>query len=280
MSTTDSSQTDAPLRADIRLLGNLLGETLVRQEGPELLELVERVRALTKRLRTAEQEGAVDAAASAELSDVLGELDLPMTISLVRAFTIFFYLANVAEQTHRLDVAGARAGPERGFLQSTVDRIQEAHLDPAVITAVVSRLELRPVFTAHPTEAARRSILSKTANIAELLTERSDPRIAGSERDRIVRRLAELIDLIWQTDELRRSQPTPIDEARSVVYYFDEIFREVAADLFDELDHQLGRLDVTLPPAATPLHFGTWVGGDRDGNPFVTAATTLEVLEM
>ncbi len=280
MTTDDSTRTDAPLRADIRLLGNLLGETLVRQEGPELLELVERVRTLTKRLRAAEQVGTVDAAASAELSDILGGLDLPMTISLVRAFTIFFYLANVAEQTHRLDVDGARTETGRGFLQATVDRIQEAGLDPGVIEAVVSRLELRPVFTAHPTEAARRSILAKTANIAELLTERSDPRIADSDRDRIGRRLAELIDLIWQTDELRRSQPTPIDEARSVVYYFDEIFREVAADLFDELDHQLGRLDVALPSAATPLHFGTWVGGDRDGNPFVTAETTLEVLEM
>ena len=264
MTTNDRTKTDAPLRSDIRLLGNLLGETLVRQEGPELLDLVERVRALTKRLRAAEQEGTVDGAAFDELSKVLEALDLPMTISLVRAFTIFFYLANLAEQTHRLDADGARSATRRGFLQSTVDRIQEAQLDTATVDAVVSRLELRPVFTAHPTEAARRSILSKTADIAELLTERSDPRIADSDRDRIVRRLAELIDLIWQTDELRRSQPTPIDEARSVIYYFDEIFREVAADLFDELDHQLGRLGVALPAEATPLHFGTWVGGDHD----------------
>jgi phosphoenolpyruvate carboxylase len=200
MTNNDRARTDAPLRADIRLLGNLLGETLVRQEGPDLLELVERVRALTKRLRAAEQEGAVDSAAFDELSDVLGGLDLPMTISLVRAFTIFFYLANLAEQTHRLDVDGARTETGRGFLQSTVDRIQAARLDSDLVETVVSRLELRPVFTAHPTEAARRSILSKTANIAELLTERSDPRIADSDRDRIIRRLADLIDLIWQTD--------------------------------------------------------------------------------
>ena len=280
MTTNDPTKTDAPLRADIRLLGNLLGETLVRQEGAELLELVERVRALTKRLRAAEQEGTVDRDAFNELSEVLDGLEIPMIISLVRAFTIFFYLANLAEQSHRLDVDGARTEAGRGFLQSTVDRIQEARLDATMVATVVSRLELRPVFTAHPTEAARRSILSKTADITELLTERSDPRIADSDRDRTVRRLAELIDLIWQTDELRRSQPTPIDEARSVIYYFDEIFREVAADLFDELDHQLGRLDVTLPPEATPLHFGTWVGGDRDGNPFVIAETTIEVLEM
>jgi len=279
--TADAKTTqDAPLRADIRRLGNMLGATMVRQEGPELLELVERVRALTKRLRAAEQAGTVDRAAFTELSEVLGEIDLPMTISLVRAFTVFFYLANVAEQTHRLDEDGARSKAKRGFLQATVDRIMEANCDPVLIDSVARRLEVRPVFTAHPTEAARRSILAKIAGIAELLAERSDPRISESQRDRIDRRLAELIDLIWQTDELRRSQPTPMDEARSVIYYFDEIFREVAAELFDELDYQLGRLDASLPADATPLHFGTWVGGDRDGNPFVTAATTAAVLEM
>ena len=280
MASDQKTTSDAPLRADIRLLGNLLGETLVRQEGEELLDLVERVRALTKRLRAAEQEGDVDEAALDELGEVLEEQDLSTTISLVRAFTVFFYLANVAEQTHRLDEDGARSQAKRGFLQSTVDRIEQAGLDRHSLASVIARLELRPVFTAHPTEAARRSILAKNVRIAELLADRSDPRISDSERDRIDRHLAELIDLIWQTDELRRTQPTPIDEARSVIYYFDEIFREVAAELFDELDHQLGRLAVELPADATPLHFGTWVGGDRDGNPSVTASTTSEVLEM
>jgi len=280
MTSPPKKTRDAPLRADIRRLGNMLGETLVRQEGQELLDLVERVRALTKRLRAAEQAGTVDAEAFAELSEVLGGLDLPMTISLVRAFTVFFYLANVAEQTHRLDEDGARSQAKRGFLQATVDRITEAGVAVDTIDSVVARLEVRPVFTAHPTEAARRSILSKIAAIAELLAERSDPRLVDSQRDRIDRRLAELIDLIWQTDELRRSQPTPMDEARSVIYYFDEIFRDVAAGLFDELDHQLGRLGMSLAGDATPLHFGTWVGGDRDGNPNVTPDTTLTVLEM
>ncbi len=280
MVADQKTTSDAPLRADIRLLGNLLGETLVRQEGEQLLDLVEQVRALTKRLRGAEQEGGVDEAALGELDGILEAQDLSMTISLVRAFTVFFYLANVAEQTHRLDEDGARSQAKRGFLQSTVDRIEQAALDRDALAATVARLELRPVFTAHPTEAARRSILTKIARIADLLADRSDPRISDSERDRIDRHLAETIDLIWQTDELRRTQPTPIDEARSVIYYFDEIFREVAAELFDELDHQLGRLAVELPTDATPLHFGTWVGGDRDGNPFVTPTTTIEVLEM
>lgn len=278
--TTPRTDKDAPLRSDIRLLGNMLGQTLVRQEGEHLLELVEQVRALTKRQRAAEHRGEVDAEAMEELSSIIGGLDLETTISLVRSFTVFFYLANVAEQTHRLDEDGARSESSRGFLQSTVDRIEEAELDTDLMRQVIERLELRPVFTAHPTEAARRSILSKIAAVAELLTERSDPRISQSEKGRIDRRLAELIELIWQTDELRRAQPTPIDEARSVIYYLDEIFREVSGELYDELDHQLGRLGVELPTDAAPLQFGTWVGGDRDGNPFVTPETTLQVLEM
>jgi phosphoenolpyruvate carboxylase len=273
----ERSSRDTELRSDIRMLGNLLGETLVRQEGQALLDLVERVRALTKRIRGEDAEDA--AASSDELTRLLEDLDLDTTIQLVRAFSAFFYLANVAEQAHRLDEEGARA-TQRGWLEATVDRIVEADLPHDVVVDVVGRLELRPVFTAHPTEAARRSILSKTNRVAELLHQRADPRLSGSDHARIERRLAEVIDLMWQTDELRRERPKPVDEARSAIYYFDEIFSDVAADLFDELDHQLARLGIELDLSARPLHFGTWVGGDRDGNPNVTPEVTSAVLRM
>ena len=271
---------DAPLRADIRLLGNLLGQTLVRQEGRHLLDLVERVRALTKRMRGTGTAGDPDPDAFTELNSELAQLDLPVTISLVRALTIFFHLANVAEQVHRFDLDKNMNSIKQGMLHSSVDRILGSEVDNEILQDVISRLELRPVFTAHPTEAARRSILTKTERVAELLAERMDPRNTESDLDRIQRRLAEIIDLIWLTDELRRFKPTPLDEARSVMYYFDEIFRHAAADIFDELDHHLARLGVNLPMNAKPLHFGTWVGGDRDGNPNVTPAITWEVLAM
>jgi len=273
------ASSDARLRADIRLLGNLLGETLVRQHGQGLLDLVEDVRGLTKRIRTAEAEDRPDPEADTELAAILAGLDLETTIQLVRAFTTYFYLANVAEQTHRLDEDSTRQGARRSMLETTVDRIAAAGLDRALVADVAHRLEVRPVFTAHPTEAARRSILTKTRAVAEALTDRADPRMTSADLARIERRLAELIDLIWQTDELRRSRPTPVDEARSAIFYFDEIFSEVAGDLFDELSHQLGRLDVELSLDAVPLHFGTWVGGDRDGNPNVTPTVTFDVLE-
>ena len=269
---------DAKLRADIRLLGNLLGDTLVRQVGHDLLDLVEAVRALTKRIRGGD-DGTPDPGAADELVELLATLDLATTIQLVRAFSTYFYLANVAEQTNRLDQQGATTD-HGGSLGEAVDRVIAAGVSPDTVAEVVARLELRPVFTAHPTEAARRSILTKTTRIAGLLDQLGDPDLSPSATARVERRLAEMIDLIWQTDELRRERPKPIDEARLVIYYFDEIFREVCGEVLDELAHQLGRLDFDLSPESRPLHFGTWVGGDRDGNPNVTAPVTMQVLSV
>jgi phosphoenolpyruvate carboxylase len=262
---------DEALRADIRRLGNQLGEALRRQHGAGLLDLVEQVRALTKAVRF-----GGDTAAGVELEGLLGSLDIATTTQLVRAFTSYFYLANVVEQVHRIeDLAGAN---QTSTMSATVSRIVSAGLDQELVAQVVERLELRPVFTAHPTEAARRTVLTKLAMLAELLEERLDPRATDRKQERIDRRVAELIDGIWQTDELRLEQPLPIDEARSAIYYFDLLFRQVIPDLAEEVDRQLGRLGV--PASPTPIRFGTWVGGDRDGNPNVTAEVTAAVLTV
>ena len=274
---TSPPDSTTALRSEIRLLGNLLGQTLVRQEGPKLLELVEQVRALVKSVRSAEKDGDT-AQGRAELLELLGDLDLKTIISLVRAFTTYFYLANVAEQTHRLDNQSMRRSQHDGLLAGTIDRVIAESVPTELIQQVAARLDVRPVFTAHPTEAARRSIRTKIVRLAGLLEQRADPRLSESAMARTERQVAELIDLIWQTDELRREKPTPIDEARTVVDYFDQIFREVAPDLFDELEFQLQRAGATIELNARPLHVGTWVGGDRDGNPNVTAETTLTVL--
>jgi phosphoenolpyruvate carboxylase len=256
---------DAALRADIRHLGNILGETLVRQEGQMLLDLVEQVRSSTKAMRAGD-------AGDLDLTARLGDLDLDVEIALVRAFTTYFYLANTAEQVHRVD--------GRADIAEAVDRIAAAELDEAILNDVIGRLELRPVFTAHPTEAARRSILTKIEHLGELLAERNDPRLAERVLQRLDRRLAEAVELMWQTNELRPGPPSPLDEARAALYYFDSIHRRVLGDVVDELDAQLRRLGVRLADAARPLRFGTWVGGDRDGNPNVTPAVTLDVLEL
>jgi phosphoenolpyruvate carboxylase len=263
---------DEALRADIRRLGNQLGQALTRQHGERLLDLVEEVRALTKRIRNDN-----DRQAGTELEHLLDTLELPETIQLMRAFTSYFYLANVAEQVHRIgDLAGSE---QESSLRATVDRILDAGLPPPLVEEVVGRLELRPVFTAHPTEAARRTILTKLRTLADLVDERLDPRATDAERERIDRRVAELIDQIWQTDELRLEQPEPMDEARSMAFYFDQLFRDVIPKLGEEVSLQLERLTAS-PAAGAPIRFGTWVGGDRDGNPSVTPDVTLEVLEM
>ena len=263
---------DEELRADIRRLGAELGNALTRQHGAQLLDLVERVRALTKSVRLTGNEEA-----GAELEDVLGSLSIPDAINLVRAFSAYFYLANVAEQSHR--VGDLAMTDENRTIAATVERILEADLDPELVSAVLGRLELRPVFTAHPTEAARRTLLMKLRRVAELLGERSDPRRTDTERLRIDRRVAELIDQIWQTDELRANRPTPMDEARSAVFYLDQLASDVLPDLGDEISVQLSRL--TEGTVRGPvIRFGSWVGGDRDGNPNVTNELTMQVLEM
>ena len=263
---------DEQLRSDIRRLGAELGNALSRQHGSELLELVETVRGLTKSVRLTGDE-----ASGQQLEQTLGSLPLLDAINLVRAFSAYFYLANVAEQSHR--VGDLAMTDEDRTIRATVDRILDAGVDRDLLASVLGRLQLRPVFTAHPTEAARRTLLTKLRRIAEFLSERSDPRRTDTDRERIDRRVAELIDQIWQTDELRAHRPSPMDEARSAIFYLDQLSKDVIPDLGDEIDIQLGRLGDSSAFGPT-IRFGTWVGGDRDGNPNVTPDLTMQVLEM
>ncbi len=258
---------DEALRSDIRRLGNQLGEALVRQHGPELLELVEKVRSLGKSARRGGGEQATD-----ELPELLDNLQVDQVIPLVRAFTTYFYLANVAEQVHRIE----ELAPDERYLRATIDRILEAGLDQKLIDDVLSRLEVRPVFTAHPTEAARRSILTKRGEIARLIELRHETS-RQDQIDLIDRRTSELIDQIWQTDEIRSAKPSVVDEARSALYYLTALAENVMPDLSATISDHLKRLGRSV---TAPLNFGTWVGGDRDGNPEVSAETTLEALSL
>ncbi|MCD9199501.1 phosphoenolpyruvate carboxylase [Aeromicrobium wangtongii] len=259
----------AALRASVRQLTTLLGEALTRHEGPELLELVEQVRRLA---RQPDDE---------DLRRVLAAVDPATAVVLARAFTAYFQLVNTTEQLHRWQEL--TAGTE-GPLAATVGRIgtalESGDLSRELLDEVLERLEYRPVFTAHPTEASRRSVLRLLRKIAETVRAAEDPRRPASQVPADERRLAELVDLLWQTDELRVVRPEPADEARTAVYYLRSIAGEVVPELLAELDRQLARIDVTLPATARPLRFGTWAGGDRDGNPNVTPAVTLDVLHL
>ncbi len=262
----------AALRADIRRLGDLLEQSLARQEGPELPALVRRIRVLTERSLSASLQAAE------ELRTMLDGLDLGTTIRLVRAFSAYSRLATVAQQVHQVGELADLQHYRVGRLSQTVDRILDDGEGPELIQRIAANLEMRPVFTAHPTEAARRSVLTKLRQVARLLVQRSTA-TTDTDVERTDRRIAEVIDAMWQTDELRQGKPEPLEEAASVLFYLDELYREVVPDLLEDLDRELSRLGIALPLSARPLRFGNWVGGDRDGNPFITAAVTLEVLQ-
>ncbi len=262
------------MRADIRRVGAQLGQAVARQEGAEMLHLVERVRVLARQMRT---DGGSDA--GDELTELLDAVSTVDAIRLVRAFTIYFHLANAIEQVHRVEELNVRRA-DAGRVTDTVERLLAAGHGIDEISAALDRTELRPVFTAHPTEASRRSILDKLTEITARLDRRQQHGVTAAEQRRIDHRIDELIDAMWQTDELRRERPRPADEARSVLYHLEQVVRRALPDLLDDLS--LTVVDAGGRPASdhSPIRFGSWVGGDRDGNPNVTPATTVEVLAL
>ena len=265
------SSIDPELRSDVRRVSTLLGESLVRQGGQRLLDLVEQVRVQIKEART---QSSPDAAASAR--ETLTNLDLDEATALVRAFATYFQLANTAEQVHRVRAIDA-ADAESDWLDRAVAAIvAEGGAD--LLADTIGATDLRPVFTAHPTEASRRSVLLKLKAVADVLATPSTEGSAGRRRQD--KHLAETIDLLWQTDELRVEAPTPVDEARNALYYLDTVTADALPAVLDDLSALGAEHGVELDPAATPIRFGSWIGGDRDGNPFVTPEVTREVLQL
>lgn len=249
----------ANLRADVRRLGELLGETLVRQEGQALLDLVESVRLAVR------EDSPLGA-------NILEKVDVNESIKLVRAFSTYFHLANIAEQVHRARTLSEGRVNGQSWLQQTFQKIADAKISQDELARAVATLSVRPVFTAHPTEAARRSVLSKLGTVAQLLDE-------ANVRER-EKKLAEAIELLWQTDELRLEQPEPLDEATNALYYLDDLHRYTVPQVLDDFAFELSKYGIDLDPLARPLSFGSWIGGDRDGNPNVTPKITSETITL
>lgn len=281
-----------PLRNDIRLLGDLLGDTLKRLGGRQLFATEERVRVLCKQLRDRQHRSLPVTALERQLKTLLHGLSTDDAIGVIRAFSVYFQLANIAEQYHRIRrkrhyELHTPDHPQSGSIAATLRQIRASTPDSGTaafrrrLQSVVDRMDLVPVITAHPTEAARRTLLEKHRRVAGLLAARDAPGLPDRRREALSRELAAEVEAIWLTDEARHSNLRVRDEVSNALYYFDATLFDAVPDLLDELDRQLG---LTFPGVCLrddgrlPLRFGSWVGGDRDGNPNVTAAVTWETL--
>jgi phosphoenolpyruvate carboxylase len=264
-----------PLRQDVRLLGEILGNTLKVHGGATLLDTVEQVRALAKGARSGEHDFD-------ELTSLLRALPVDDAIPLARAFTHFLNLANVAEQHHRIRrrrhyLRDAGAAPQRGSCEEAFGRLVRNGVDAADLYRAVSALSIELVLTAHPTEVSRRTLIHKYNRIAAALGTRDRPDLTRPERQELEAELRREVTSAWLTDEVRHTRPTPLDEVRSGLIVFEQSLWRAIPQFVRSVDRALematGR---TLALDAAPVRFGSWLGGDRDGNPNVTPAVTRQ----
>ena len=318
------SEVDRPLRRDVRWLGRLLGEVLIELEGQDLFALEERIRKLAISRRRGPRDQRSHAAGA--LFQALGGLSPAQAEPVIRAFSLYFRLVNLAEQHHRVRRARAHASlaaPQRGSLAAVLLAMKEAGVPAARAREAIASLEITLTFTAHPSEATRRTLLEKLYRIAQILEHRDRCKLTPSEKEDSTRDIREQIATLWQTDEVRRERPTVGDEVKNVVWYIEEVLWDLLPILPQQLarafeqayeekldaaeSHPFGsstpsgvpplrvfrsgsqRLATAPPrhvgagstdgaPSRIPVHIHSWVGGDMDGNPFVTPDVVEDAL--
>src|SRR3954471_20777213 len=270
------------LRAEVRSLGATLGRTIAALEGEKTLETVETLRTLAKSSR------AGDAAAARSLAQAVGQLTPAEAFNQAMAFTLYFELVNLAEENFRIQLlrernqkhrsalaAGEKSEPIRESIEAAIRELKSAGVSKQKMQKLVKQLDIELVFTAHPTESKRRTMLEKLATLGDLLRRHTLEEIQHAPDD--IRR--EIVSL-WLTDRSRTERPEVTDEARTGLWYFDRTLYRLLPRLHNDLQEALNR---HYPGVRAPnrwLSFGSWIGGDRDGNPGVTAEVTAQVLRM
>ncbi|MDQ3486210.1 MAG: phosphoenolpyruvate carboxylase [Acidobacteriota bacterium] len=263
-----------PLRDDVRLLGELLGDTLRTLEGDSIYQIVEQVRATAKAARDGDED------AFRHLADDLASLPLDAALPVARAFAHFLNLANIAEQHHRIRrrreyQRDPHSKPQRGSCDDAFGRLIAAGIPADELYRAVASARVELVFTAHPTEVSRRTVVQKHNRIARALAEGDRSDLTVPETEARVALLRREIAGSWGTREIRIERPTPLDEVRSGLIVFEESLWTAVPAYLRAVDTALLRhTGRTLPPLTTPLRFGSWIGGDRDGNPNVTPDVT------
>jgi len=269
------------LRRDVRFLGNILGDVLVHQGGNELLGIVERIREMSKTLRATYIPEIYE-----EFKSIVGTLDPQVRRQVIRAFAVYFQLVNIAEQNHRIRrkrdyerSSGEAVQP--GSIESVISELRGNGVPAEDIQDILQGISLELVMTAHPTEAMRRAILDIHKRIADEMMQLDDPSLTHREREQLREQLFGEVLTLWQTNELRDRKPTVLDEVRNGLYYFDETLFDAIPDVYEELERNLNKYyPETNWHVPTFLRFGSWIGGDRDGNPSVRANVTWETLLM
>ncbi len=265
----------------MRLLGGLLGRVLEEAGGPGLLEDVERLRRATIALRAADGGRRQ---ARARVVELVAGFDQDRAELLARAFTVYFQLVNLAEEQHRVRTLRERrqqGGQVRESFEAAVAEVRDAAGEDG-LARLLDRLEVAPVLTAHPTEARRRAVVDALRRIAVELARLDAPRLPGDDQATATRRLLEEITGLWRTAQLRRDRPSPLDEVRSVMAVFDATLFRLVPATYRALEQAVSgeAAGTGPPPFPAYLHWGSWVGGDRDGNPSVTAETTRTAMAI
>ncbi|MBI3306851.1 MAG: phosphoenolpyruvate carboxylase [Candidatus Omnitrophica bacterium] len=266
-----------PLRQEVKWLGECLGRVLIDQEGKAFFELVESIRKMAIDLRR-----LYDPNLEKKLLEKIQNLPLEMVTKVIRAFTVYFQLTNLAEEKHRVrrkrSYESEEGAPQRGSLEEMITILRGKKISFPAIKKLFSELSIELVLTAHPTEAQRRSVLEKVFVIERLLFEREYRLHVPREKEELEQKIYEEITLLWQTDELRRRTQTVLDEVDNGLFYMDQVLFEVLPATLLRFKNMIEK-DYKKPIPFTPfLRFCSWIGGDRDGNPFVTHEVTLETI--
>lgn len=271
---------NALLRNDVNMLGNILGEILVQHGGTELFNQVEAIREMTKSIRKEYDKDTYQA-----LKKEISNLKPPMRQQVIRGFSIYFHLINIAEQNHRIRRRRQyllKGGASQSFsIEKAVTKVKSYSLTNDTIQGVLNDLSIELIMTAHPTEATKRTVLEIQKRISANLRKLDNPLTTEREKIYIEESLFNEVTALWHTDELRHRKPEVLDEVKNGLYYFDQTLFDTLPTIFQELELQLQEqipgMDWQVPNI---IRFGSWIGGDRDGNPNVTPEITWETLEM
>lgn len=274
LSEIENYSKDTSLSATIRELGNLLGEVIIEQEGNKIFKYVEELRSLTKSIRT-----SFDEVTLGKIKKIIASLSLEEAIKVVRAFSIYFILVNAADETYTLRKARVKnesgGNFEAGTLDDALQKLKAQGLNNHDISSLLKKIEITPVFTAHPTEASRQTVLRKILNISNLLLIKND---SGFRSGDISTRLKTEITLLWQTNDVRTHKVSVSDEVQRGLFFLKDVIYDRIEEFYHHFNYVLRSTGYSIKNKDPFISFGSWIGGDRDGHPFVSTEVSKETM--